>query len=150
MTPIYERTVVGIWLLIFSLVMAGMMLTLMTLGDDADAPLWAPALLLIAPLIFGLMRISVTRDELRIRFWAGFPRRTVTLAEIEAYRVTRSKRETGFGISVKPSHGRYCIAGPSAVAVLLRNGRTLLVGTPEPEKLVKALDRARKAGGRRE
>lgn len=147
MTPFYERTIVGTWLIGFMAIMAIIMYTLIAFSSDADEAWWPPLLLIIVPLFLGVMRIAVTPKELRLRFWLGLPRRTVPIEDVEAYRVTRSLKETGFGIQLKPERGSYCMSGPSAVSILLKNGRTLTIGTPEPERLVKALDKARKRAG---
>ena len=147
MTPIYERTVIGTWLVGFMMIMAALMFAVVFMAEDADKALWTPVLILVVPLLLGVMRLSVTPRELRVRFWLGLPRRTVPIADIDTYRVTRSRMETGFGVSVKPMQGHYCMSGPGAVNILLKNGRNLMIGTPEPEKLVKALDRARKRSG---
>lgn len=150
MTPIYERTIVGTWLLGFMLVMAALMAAVILLAGDSNEGWWTPLILLAMPLVFGVMRVSVGRDSLRVRFWLGVPRRTVPVERIDGYAVTRSRRETGFGVALRPLDGKFCISGPSAVSILLRNGRTLLVGTPDPEALVKALDRARRRHAREE
>lgn len=148
MTPIYERTIIGTWLIIFFSVMAAIMIGLAWRAEGPGVMPWIPSLVFPAMLLFmGIMRITVTQTELRVRFWPGIVRKTVKLTDIDAYQVTRSRAETGFGIALKPSQNRYVISGPSAVSVLLSNGRTVMVGTPEPEKLVKALDKARKKAG---
>jgi hypothetical protein len=143
MTPIYERTVYGIYMMGFMAIVAAFISTAMFMSDDPDKPYWTLLIFAVVPLFFGVMKVSVDKRELRIRFPLGVPRRTLAIADIEAVTVTRSKMETGFGVSVKPSHGRYCISGPSAVSILMGNGRTVLVGTPEPEKLLKAIEKAR-------
>ncbi|HPF34360.1 hypothetical protein KDK88_00060 [bacterium] len=143
MTPIYERTVVGTWLLAFLALMTLTTTLIMALGED-DPIWWLPAVWAAVFLWLAVLRIRVDTEALRIRFWTGVPRRTIPLAAIDAYRVTRSKRETHLGLALKPGDGKYVIAGPSAVNILLRDGRTVLIGTPDPEALVKALDRARK------
>jgi len=89
MTPIYERTIVGTWLLGFMLVMAALMAAVILLAGDSNEGWWTPLIMLAMPLVFGVMRVSVGRDSLR-------------------------------------------------------------VGTPDPEALVKALDRARRRHAREE
>jgi len=150
MTPIYERTIVGTFLIIYMVVIAAVMFTAMTLDDDADGSMWFLIIFAVVPLLFGVMKVSVDRRELRVRFLLGVPRATLAVTDIEACTVTRSKLETGFGMSIKPSHGKYCISGPSAVSILLRNGRTYLVGCPDPEQLLKAIEKARARAGTRE
>lgn len=150
MTPIYERTIFGTTLMIFMLVMVAFIGSTMMMSDvqPGESKPWIALLTpLIFPILMGFMKVSVSTKELRLRFPFGFPRRTVPIEEIDAFRVTRSWRETGFGISVKPSNGQYCISGPSGVSILLHNGRTLLIGTPDPERLVKAIEKARTRAG---
>ena len=150
MTPIYERTILGTYLLMFMLVMAAFLATTMMFSDPEPGegkPWYVLLFLLIAPILMGVMKVSVDQKSLRIRFMLGFPRHTVAIEDIDTFRVTRSWKETGFGVSVKVGQGRYCISGPSAVTILLRNGRTLLVGTPEPEALAKAIRKARARAG---
>jgi len=150
MTPIYERTVVGTWFIGFLLVIAGLVTVPMLLDPDAPFLWWVPLIVVAVPSLFMVLRVRLTRETLLVLSPLGFPWRRCAVADVEAYRVTRSWRETGFGVTLKPLDGKFCIAGPRAVSILLRNGRTVLVGVPDPETLVKALDRALKRSSGKE
>ncbi len=146
----YERNIVGTGIMIFMIVMSTFIgVTLMqSERPEGDATPWfVMAMPLLGIVIGGWMRVTVSAEELKLRFLLGVPRLTLKVAEIDALRPTRGWRATGFGASVSTSRGRYCIAGPSAVSILMRNGRTFLIGVPDPEKLAKAVERAKARSG---
>ncbi len=142
MTPLYEKTIVGWPMILFVACMAVFLAVLLAIDGEGGAAWFSLALLLI-PLLMGFMKVSVHVGELRIRFLTGFPRRTVDLHDVESMTVIRSWWKTGLGISVKPLQGRFCVTGPDAVVLTMKSGLPIVVGTPEPKKLLKALNRAR-------
>jgi hypothetical protein len=107
------------------------------------------ALLACLPLVLllGLGRLVIELDgpALRWRFgWLGWPRWQVALADIVAVEKTRAPATAGSGIRVTRQGRLYNVTlGGPAVALTLRDGRRLLLGTPEPEKLAAFIEARR-------
>jgi hypothetical protein len=116
-----------------------------------DVPALELALLAGLPLalLLGLGRLVIEIDGpvLRWRFgWLGWPRWQVALSDIVAVEKTRAPGAAGSGIRNTGQGRLYNVAiGGPAVALALRDGRRILLGTPEPEKLA-AFVEARRTG----
>jgi hypothetical protein len=98
-------------------------------------------------LVLGRLVIELDATELRWRFgWLGRPAWRVALAEIEAVEKTRAPATAGSGIRGLGRQRIYnvTIGGP-AVGLKLRDGRHILLGTPEPERLAAFIE-ARRSG----
>lgn len=124
-------------------------ITLWIVLASHDVPALELALLAGLPLalLLGLGRLVIEIDGpvLRWRFgWLGWPRWQVALAEIVAVEKTRAPGMAGSGIRATRQGRLYnvTIGGP-AVALTLRDGGRVLLGTPEPEKLAAFIEARR-------
>lgn len=90
----------------------------------------------LALAVFGRLVVEVAADSVRWQFgWLGLPRWTLPLAQIERCEPGRGCT-TGAGIKGTRQHREYTAAlGSSAVRLVLRDGRSILIGTPEPDRL---------------
>ena len=126
-------------------------ITLWTVWMTHDVPALELALLAGLPLalLLGLGRLVIELDgpALRWRFgWLGWPRWQVALSDIVAVEKTRAPATAGSGIRTTRQGRLYNVAiGGPAVALALRDGRRILLGTPEPEKLAAFIE-ARRTG----
>ena len=125
--------------------------TLWTVWLSQGVPALGAALLAGVPLalLLGLGRLVIEIDGPVLRWcfgWLGWPRWQVALADILAVEKTRAPGMAGSGIRVTREGRLYnvTIGGP-AVRLTLRDGRRILLGTPEPEKLAAYLE-ARRSG----
>jgi hypothetical protein len=95
-------------------------------------------------LAFCSLRVEVSREQLQLRFGLGLVRKTFEIREIvDAYPV-RNKWYYGFGIRLTPHGWLYNISGLDAVEIVM-GSKKVRIGTPEPELLTRALQRAIKA-----
>ena len=97
--------------------------------------------------VLGRLVIELDATELRWRFgWLGRPAWRVALAEIEAVEKTRAPAKGGSGIRGLGRQHVYNVSiGGPAVGLKLRDGRHILLGTPEPERLAAFIE-ARRSG----
>jgi len=97
--------------------------------------------------VLGRLVIELDARELRWRFgWLGRPAWRVALAEIEAVEKTRAPARAGSGIRGLGRQRLYNVSiGGPAVGLKLRDGRHILLGTPEPERLAAYIE-ARRSG----
>jgi hypothetical protein len=98
-------------------------------------------------LVLGRLVIELDAIELRWRFgWLGRPAWRVTLADIAAVEKTRAPARAGSGIRGLGRQRLYNVSiGGPAVGLKLRDGRHILLGTPEPERLAAYIE-ARRSG----
>jgi hypothetical protein len=93
-------------------------------------------------LLWSRMTIRIDSDRLRWSFGPGWPRFSLTLADIRSVETTRTTFWQGWGIHRTRRGWLYNIAGWDAVLVTRADGRQLLLGTDEPRRLQAALERA--------
>ena len=111
------------------------------------SPIMRLALFVALPLALALAffwKLTVTVDDhaLRASFGPGFIYKQIALAEIESAIPVRTKWWEGWGIHLSRSGWLYNVSGWDAVAIRLRNGRQLAIGTDQPEELAAATRRA--------
>lgn len=104
------------------------------------------SLLAALVLVFGLLglwfsslTVSVTESDLMWCFGFGFWKKAITRTEITKVEAVKTKWWYGWGIRFTPKGWLYNVSGFDAVAVGMRNGKTVLIGTDEPDALIAAL-----------
>lgn len=115
-----------------------------------DAVLGGVAAVFVATLIlFWSLTVRVTDEALEVWFGPGLVRKRVPLPEIVAVETARTSFWNGWGIHWTRRGWLFNASGFGAVLVRLRTGKSLLVGTDEPEALADAIRSglARAAGG---
>ena len=143
MTVYYRERIVAWWLLPPALALA-LLPASGLLGPFDRAAAWslsAAALLVVA--LAGGMTITVDREAVRLRAPLGWPRTTVPLDEIAGVEIAdRLFWKVGFGIKWVPGQARWNLSGNRGVVLNRRGGGAVWIGTPEPERLARAVRRA--------
>ncbi|NLD57917.1 MAG: DUF1673 family protein [Methanomicrobiales archaeon] len=100
-------------------------------------------ILIFVLAIMSRLTVSVTDDQLKIRFGpVGLVHKEWALSDIISATPVTNQWIYGWGIRWTP-HGRlYNVAGSMAVEILLLSGEKVRIGTDEPEKLCRALQKA--------
>ncbi|HSB77496.1 MAG TPA: hypothetical protein VLM91_01815 [Candidatus Methylomirabilis sp.] len=93
----------------------------------------------ICGFLFSSLTVRITDRALRWEFGFGLLRKEIPLAEIEGAEVTETTFLQGWGIHHTSRGWLYNVSGFQAVVVRLKNGKTFLLGTDEPERLRAAL-----------
>jgi hypothetical protein len=86
--------------------------------------------------------VRVADGRLQLHFGPGWPRKSWPLEDIAAVELTRTTFADGWGVHRTRRGWLYNVSGRDAVALELKDGRTVLVGTDEPRRLRAALQRA--------
>jgi len=89
------------------------------------------------------MNVTVTREHVRITFLVGFPRKTVGIGDVKSCEAYRAEGLQRFQTQVKPSQGRSQLSGAGGVVIVRNKGIPLTVSDPEPDKIARAVARAR-------
>ncbi len=148
MNPVYERRFLG-WPIMLLFVLAGAVSCAVNWSPDSGPWRWiVPPAALLLGLALGTVTIVVDREKLGLRATFGWPRRSVPLARIASVHVVEGMLlRAGLGLKWALGNWRWNVTGNRGVLLVTTDGRTLLIGTPEPEELVRSLERIRRPGG---
>jgi hypothetical protein len=133
----YEHTQIGyviIWSLLAIIVIASTGLT----GHHA-APLIILLLLLACLALFYRLKITIKGQSLCASFGLGIIKKRVPLTEIVGCEPIRIRWWYGWGIHLTPCGWLYNVSGFDAVAITLRDGKKLALGTDDTHRLVTAI-----------
>ena len=113
-------------------------------GESSSAAaisLLVSGVLILTLTFFYKLKVRIENGALRISFGVGLIRRRIELAEIEATEPIRIRWWFGWGIHLTPYGWLYNVTGWDAVAITLRNGRKLAIGSDDPHGLIEAIRR---------
>jgi hypothetical protein len=88
------------------------------------------------------LTVRIDRDALRLQFGPGWPRRTIPLQQIQGIELTRTRWSDGMGLRLTSRGWLYNVGGRDALLVRRVNGKAVLVGSDEPQRLKSALQAA--------
>lgn len=110
-------------------------------GSDRIVSLsFAIGLPLVAFGLLGRLRIELDAQRLEWQFgYLGWPRWSVELADITAVEIVRTGWLDGWGIRRGREGWLYNAGGFTALRIRVRDGRTIRLGTDEPERLASFL-----------
>jgi|SRR6476646_10472412 len=128
----YQHTQIGhaiVWsLLAIILIVNG------GLGHHAP-PLAVSIMLLVCLILFYRLNVTIDDEMLCASFGPGIIRKRVPLVDIVRCEPIRIRWWYGWGIHVTPCGWLYNVSGFDAVAITLRDGRKLALGTDDPHGL---------------
>lgn len=107
----------------------------------------AAVLLAIILVFFSTMKVEISRESVNVRF-GPLPLigRSIDVDRIQDVELARSHWWNGWGVRMISGGTLYNAANLNVVEITLPDHRRVQIGTPEPEALRAALDRARRAG----
>lgn len=113
-------------------------------GDFEGATMMAVvmAVIALALALFSVLTVTVTERALSFAFGLGLFRREYAVRDIADVRAVTNRWYYGWGIHLTPHGWLYNVAGLDAVELELADGRTVRVGTDEPERLLAAVRQA--------
>lgn len=137
----YEHTQFGS-LLVWALGTMAVILCALGLFWSALRLALLPGILIaITTWIFSRLTITIDHGHLRAAFGPGVVRKTVPLAEIVSCEPVRIEWWEGWGIHLSRFGWLYNVSGWDAVAIRLRDGKGLALGTDQPNELTAAIRR---------
>ncbi len=99
----------------------------------------ALAVLFLITLVFGWLTVTIREGRLALRFGIGVVRKSFSLSEIRSCKPVRNSWAYGWGIRMTPHGWLYNVSGLDAVEIALDGGKSVRVGTDEPEALSRAI-----------
>jgi hypothetical protein len=117
------------------------MCALAIFSTELRAALIAGIPLALVVWMFSRLTITIDGEKLRAAFGPGIVYKTIRLAEIASCEPVRIKWWEGWGIHLSRFGWLYNVSGWHAVAIRLRNGKRLALGTDQPNELSEAIRR---------
>jgi hypothetical protein len=136
----YEHTQRGTVVQIALLVGAAVCFALLHLVPAP--PFVAPLILVVVAVsayMFSSLTVRIGDRALSWWFGPGVFRKELPLAEIQTAEVTRTRLLEGWGIHKTGRGWLYNVSGFDAVRITLRSGKSVLLGTDEPDRLRSAI-----------
>jgi hypothetical protein len=156
MNTAYKHTQIG-WVMIVAffsvMLVVGGAAAFLVLNPNVDEDLGVAvaALAAIIPmlaillLLFCTLTVRISTDRLVLYFGPGLIRKSIPLASIASVSPAANRWWYGFGVRITPHGWLYNVSGLKAVQISTWAGRSLRIGTDEPEALCRAIDQARAA-----
>ena len=140
MAPSYRHTQSGTLMVGTSLAAAGLVFYYLLNGG----PSWrwiVLSLIAAVGIVFSSLTVTIDATHVFAAFAPGRPRVVVPLAELVEVRTVRNPWYYGWGIRLTPHGTLYNVSGLDAVELRTKSGKTLRIGTDEPDQLRQALTR---------
>lgn len=109
-------------------------------------PLWAWPLIMLylvglswVTVTFSMLTVLVDAEQIRVYFGRGWPRKTISRADIVSVHPVRNEWWHGLGIRWIRRGALWNVWGRDAAELQLRSGRAFRVGTDDVDALVAAL-----------
>jgi len=101
------------------------------------------ALIVGAFALFGWLVVEVDAKAIDVRFGVGLIGRRFDIADVRRCERLRTRIWWGWGMHWTPSGWLYNVSGRDAVRVEFISQRAVMIGTDEPDALVRAIEAAR-------
>jgi hypothetical protein len=133
----YEHTQIGhviIWSLLAIILIASAGLI-----SHHPPPIIVSIVLLVCVALFYRLKITIEDGILCASFGPGIIRKRVRVAEIVGCEPIRIRWWYGWGIHLTPYGWLYNVSGFDAIAITLRDGKKIALGTDDPHGLAEAI-----------
>jgi hypothetical protein len=92
--------------------------------------------------MFGSLTAEVSREQVLVKMGPGLIRRTFVTVNISSATTVRNKWYYGFGVRRTPHAWMFNVSGLDAIEITLKTGSRFRIGTDEPDRLQRAIERA--------
>ena len=137
----YRHTQRGTQLVVAYVLVAGGIAAFQALYG-ASSPLIpgiAMLVLAVAACLFYSLTVSVSREQISLRFGVGLVRKNFRTSDVRNVDVVPNRWYYGGAVKRTPHGWQYSVSGLDAVELTLTDGRKYRVGTDEPKKLLAAI-----------
>ncbi|MBE0363801.1 hypothetical protein PULV_a1293 [Pseudoalteromonas ulvae UL12] len=135
----YQHTQFG-WpiLALLSWILSFVLLALYILGPSVPVYLFAGAVVLVA-FLFHKLTIVVTDTSVKWGFGLGVFGKDIAFTEIESVHSVTNSWQHGLGIKITHDGWVYGVSGFSAIALVLKDGTQIRIGTNDQARLLSVL-----------
>jgi PH (Pleckstrin Homology) domain-containing protein len=124
------------------MVVAGILVPIFIRAELTAGPWIVAAVYGVILLLFATLTVTVTSDGVGASFGIGLIRTGVPFSEVVSFARVQTRWTEGWGIHSYPGGTLYNASGSSAVEFKLSSGRSVTIGTSEPDALVAAVQQA--------
>jgi len=139
---IYSRTQIAWPTIVPLVIVAGILVPVFVRAELVAGPWILAAVYGVGLLLFATLTVTVTNDGLVASFGIGLIRKEVPFGEVVSFARVQTRWIDGWGIHTYPGGMLYNASGLSAVEFKLSSGRSVSIGTDEPDALVAAVQQA--------
>jgi hypothetical protein len=139
--PLYVHRQIGWFMLLWAWVPIAALAAIWfftPLSQRVLPPFLLPVIALFVTLAiasFSSMLVVVTSTHIVMRFGLGLLKRTVALERIASTAIVKTRWYDGWGIHWTTRGTLYNVSGFDAVRVVLDDGKAIIIGSDEPERL---------------
>ena len=98
-------------------------------------------IVVIILFLFSTLTVIVNDNGVQLKFGVGLIHKEFNRNQIIKCKIIRTKWYYGLGIRMTPTGWLYNVSGLDAVEIEMNNGKLYKIGTDEPEKLKKEIDK---------
>ena len=139
---IYSRTQIAWPTIVPLVIVAGILVPVFVRAELVAGPWILAAVYGVGLLLFATLTVTVTNDGLVASFGIGLIRKEVPFGEVVSFARVQTRWIDGWGIHTYPGGMLYNASGLSAVEFKLSSGRSVTIGTDEPDAFVAAVQQA--------
>ena len=135
----YKHTQIGYLLIIVlcaAIVMIGNLTVVTRFNPGAVLLL---ALMILCLGLFATLTVEVDDQAIKIQFGIGAIRKSLSLKDVEAYRIVKNPWYYGWGIHLVPGGWLFNVSGVDAVELQMKSGRKYRIGTDDAQALFNAI-----------
>ncbi len=145
--PFYEHRQTALFMRTsFALGAAVLLAVYATAPDSRHGVLLGLPMLALLFIVFDGLTVRIDGGELRWAFGHfGWPRWRLRIADIATVEPTRTTFWEGWGMRLTRRGWLYNVSGFDAVLIRRTDGKTLMLGTDEPHRLVAAIESAKQS-----
>ena len=139
--PIYRHTQKAYYQYVLLVVIAVVLAGIVTSSGASFHALHLFAFFILGVVcwLFSSLTVEVDDAKLQWHFGPGFWKKSIARNDIASATPVRTKWWYGYGIRYTPKGWLYNIQGLDAVAITQTSGKTVMIGTDEPQQLARAL-----------
>ncbi len=136
----YKHTQIG-YILIGIVLILTIYFSFIVMITKEKSILFSFLIVVIILFLFSTLTVIVNDSGVQIKFGIGLIHKEFNRNQIIKCKIIRTKWYYGLGIRMTPTGWLYNISGLDAVEIEMNNGRLYKIGTDEPEKLKKEIEK---------
>lgn len=134
----YKNTQLGLAMLsVLGLVL--LLLIFASISKPNEPIVFAFLIVGVVAILFSTLTIKVKEGKVKWFFGPRFWKKSLEISQIESAKVIRTKWYYGLGIRLIPTGWLYNVSGLTAVELKLKDGKTVSLGTNDPDNLLKVI-----------
>lgn len=141
----YHHTQIG-WVLIAIITPVILVMGIWSVLYPMLAGILTAIAMLVVLILFGSLTVKGDNQGLSFFFGPGLIKKQIAFRDIQSAKKVRNSWYYGWGIRWFGRGWLYNVSGLDAIELRLRSGRTLRIGTDEPEALINFISRKMSGG----